>query len=555
MEENMAQNMEQTAANGGEAASLKVVEGTKKSHAETEETKKMKENFAFFGPATAAYALFYAFCMYKNGSGITFPFFLASSLLYFCYCMKKLGLTLKRGSAFYMVSVMLLAVSTFCTDDEKLHFFNKTGIFLLMISFLLSQFYHTEKWGLGKYLGSIVETFFAAFGELGRPISDCLQYSKKRQGGEKRKIFYVLLGLLITLPLFLVVAALLGSADAVFRQVTKGIWEAVNFENVIGIVFQVVLWFYGVYMLLANLCNRSLKEEVKDHRNGEPLIAITITAALSLLYLFFSWIQIVYLFLGKMQLPDGYTYATYAREGFFQLLAVAVLNLIIVLVCLAFFRESKVLKGILTVMSLCTYVMIASSALRMILYVQTYNLTFLRIFVLWALIVLSLLFAGVLICIYRARFPLFRYSVVVVTCFYLALSFSHPDLIIAKVNLENAGSKLDYGYLSELSADAAPVLLPYLRSHGYDLSVVEVPDGMRDVKDIDRYGRDSVADGYWPRVEEVTGMKRQDKYNSMSRHDAKAFGYFYLEKIRADLQGMTIRNFNLSRFIAVRNAK
>mgnify|MGYP007070040778 CR=1 FL=1 len=102
---------------------------------------------------------------------------------------------------------------------------------LLMLSFLLSQFYHTEKWGLGKYLGSIVETFFAAFGELGRPISDCLQYSKKRQGGERRKIFYVLLGLLITLPLFLVVAALLGSADAVFRQVTKGIWEAVNFDR------------------------------------------------------------------------------------------------------------------------------------------------------------------------------------------------------------------------------------------------------------------------------------------------------------------------------------
>ena len=60
----------------------------------------------------------------------------------------------------------------------------------------------------------------------------------------------------------------------------------------------------------------------------------------------FSGIQIFGLFLGKMQLPEGYTYAQYAREGFFQLLAVSILNLILVLVCLSFFRESKVLKVI-----------------------------------------------------------------------------------------------------------------------------------------------------------------------------------------------------------------
>ena len=249
---------------------------------------------------------------------------------------------------------------------------------------------------------------FASLGELGRPFQDAASYSRTHQSKEKRKIYYVLLGLLITLPLLMVVTALLGSADAVFREVTKGIWEAINFENIFAVGFRIVFWFLAVYMLMANLCNRSVREEVKDHRSGEPLIAITITAILSLLYLFFSWIQIVYLFLGKMQLPEGYTYATYAREGFFQLLAVAILNLIIVLLCMAFFRESKVLKGILTVMSLCTFVMIASSGLRMVLYIQSYNLTFLRILVLWGLALLTLLFAGVMISIYRESFPLFR---------------------------------------------------------------------------------------------------------------------------------------------------
>ena len=50
----------------------------------------------------------------------------------------------------------------------------------------------------------------------------------------------------------------------------------------------------------------------------------------------------------------------YAREGFFQLLTVGFINLAIVLVCMTFFRESRLLKAVLTVMSLCTFVMIAS---------------------------------------------------------------------------------------------------------------------------------------------------------------------------------------------------
>ena len=57
----------------------------------------------------------------------------------------------------------------------------------------------------------------------------------------------------------------------------------------------------------------------------------------------FSGIQIFGLFLGKMQLPEGYTYAQYAREGFFQLLAVSILNLILVLFPKKFLMEGVTL--------------------------------------------------------------------------------------------------------------------------------------------------------------------------------------------------------------------
>ncbi len=435
-------------------------------------TGNLKKNFGFFGPATFVYAVFYAFCMFRNGSGITFPFFVAGSLLYFCLCLSKLEISLKKGSVFYMAGMALLSVSTFCTDDSRIISLNKTGIFLLMMSLLLKQFYDTSGWKLGKYLGSILQLVFCSLGELGRPFQDGAAYLRER--GKNHKIWLVLLGLIIALPLLLVIAALLSSADAVFGEMMKSLTDWIQPANVLNVTFRILFLFFASYLLLAYLCRHAISQEVKDRRKGEPILAITVTGLLSLMYLLFCGIQIFGLFLGKLQLPEGYTYAEYAREGFFQLLAVSILNLVIVLFTLSFFRESALLRIILTVMSLCTFVMIASSAMRMILYIQSYDLTFLRILVLWTLGVLFLLFTGVIVGIFRESFGLFRYSMAVVTICYVLLSFSHPDYIIAKVNLKEASHKteqIDFGYLSSLSADAAPVLVPYMKATGREAYV------------------------------------------------------------------------------------
>lgn len=550
--------MTDTAAAAGAGTPTPYVVAAPKKE-DTEYTKKMKGSFSFFGPVTFLYAAFYAFCMYKNGSGITFPFFMAGSLLYLCFSLSKLEITLKKGSAFYMVSMILLGVSTFCTDDWRIINLNKTGIFFLMMSLLLKQFYDTSKWKLGKYLVSICEMVIMSLGEIARPFSDGRRYLKNRQGKKDRKIWYGLLGVVIAVPLFLIVLGLLSSADAVFREFTNDLLELIKFGNILNVVFRIIFIFFGSYLLVAHLCCRTIKEGVKDRRNGEPVLAITITGLLSLLYLVFSGIQIIYLFLGKMQLPADYTYAMYAREGFFQLLAVSILNLIIVLISLAYFKESKVLKAILTIMSLCTFIMIASSALRMIMYIRYFYLTFLRIFVLWALAVLFLLFIGVIINIYKEHFPLFRYSMAVITVFYIALSFMHPDYIIAKVNIANAptvtwydegdteswkkvweeqreeGSFFqaqepynDFRYLATLSADAAPALIPYLAELDYDIDVFYEEDIWEALKDR----------GY-------TDIRRRSK--------VYGFGYYYLEKLQGSTENFSFRTYNISRHMALKN--
>ncbi|MBQ8624889.1 MAG: DUF4173 domain-containing protein, partial [Agathobacter sp.] len=353
---------------------------------------KVKENFHIYGVASLLYACLYAFCMYKNDAGITYLLFVGGSIAFIYFCFSKLEIKLKKDSIFYFASMLLLSISTFCTDDGRIIFFNKLGVFLLTISLLLGTVYNTKEWNLGKYLGSIVMVCIMAVGEIARPFADAVWYCKNKLEKKNSKYLYVLLGLVITVPLFVVVFVLLTSADAVFRNIASNILSGISTLDIFAVVFMIGFMFLASYGILVYLCRKSLQEEVVDSRKWEPLIGIPVATIMSALYLVFSVIQTMYLFVGNMQLPDGYTYAEYAREGFFQLLAVSILNLVMVLIGLYFFKPSKVLKGILIVMSLCTFIMIASSAMRMIIYIQYYYLTFLRILVLWTLVVLALIF-------------------------------------------------------------------------------------------------------------------------------------------------------------------
>ena len=66
----------------------------------------MRRDFPFFGWASAVYALFYTFCLYKNASGITYPFFVAGTLIYFGLCSRRSGVPLKKDSTFTVVSML-----------------------------------------------------------------------------------------------------------------------------------------------------------------------------------------------------------------------------------------------------------------------------------------------------------------------------------------------------------------------------------------------------------------------------------------------------------------
>ena len=321
---------------------------------------------------------------------------------------------------------------------------------------------------------------------------------------------------------------LLCAADAAFARISRNIFGSLNFGSGFQIVFMVLAVFFVTYGIFAYLAERSLSDEAREKTPAEALPAIIVLIPLTVLYMVFCWIQIFCLFGGNFNM-QGMTYAEYARRGFFDLLAVCILNLILVQAGYGFFKKNKVLDITMTVMSACTYIMIASSAFRMIQYVKHYNLTFLRVFVLWFLVVLTVLLTGVIISIFKRSFPLFRFSMVVVTVCYLLLSFAHVDYWIASYNLhrgETAGTAsyhmghTDYSYLRYMSSDAALAFREYIEDGGKEAASAD--EGVW-------YGEDGEREYFVPEEDWLT---------------------YYTKRMDTRYEKMGIRGFNLSQYIA-----
>lgn len=496
---------------------------------ENNTVKEILVHFEFFGGISILYGIFYCFCLYKNTSGITMPVFAAGTFAYFISCMKKLGISIKKDAWFYMGASCLLGISNFLTSSTVLIFFNCVGILLLLLGFLIHHFYEDREWHFGQQAASMISAFFGAIGcfhYLPKGVS-YYRMEKENASGKDSKGKYIWFGILIAIPLLMVVCALLASADAVFRSIFQNLFQDVVLPtNLIGMAVTVLLGIFSSYGLLVWLSQKQLQESCSDKRTLEPLIAITFTSLLTVIYLIFSIIQILYLFVGNMELPSGYTYAGYAREGFFQLLFVCLINLGIVLICAERFRENVFLKIILTIFSACTYIMIASSAMRMVLYIAAYYLTFLRVLVLWTLTVLALLLTGILVSIYRESFPLFRYCMVVVTICYLIFSLAKPDYFIAKYNLAKAMGA--YGKIS---------------------------GGMVSDSDEDRYLDESYL-FYHLSFDAVPAMEEAGLFNQTGDwivHDDTLENYG--NRLKYDTEGMGIRGFNVSKYRARKVAK
>ena len=189
---------------------------------------------------------------------------------------------------------------------------------------------------------------------------------------------------------------------------------------------------------------------------------------LDLLFAFFVAVQVAVLFGGQRHVlvTEGLTYAEYARQGFFQLLAVATLVLGIIAIVVRMGQPSNrservAMQALLGLLCGLTLVVLASALLRLQLYEDTYGLTRLRVSVHATIYWLAGVFALVMVAgaVWKATL-LPRALIAFTTAGLVAFTLVNPDALIAQHNVNRfaESGQIDLGYLSTLSADAVPAL-------------------------------------------------------------------------------------------------
>lgn len=428
--------------------------------------KKLVENFVVLALGSLIYGLVFTFCIYRNLHGIASTVMVYATFGYAFFLLKTFGYSFGKKHIVYGVLGALLGFNLMYTMDGTVLFVDYTALIIVFVTGVFSVICNTKEWDFADSILAVVEHLITSIGETFDILADLGNYNKEVK--KKSPVAkYIVIGIAAAIPILAVVISLLGSADAVFDDMLENIFEDIDFGTVVGIIFMYIGAGLGSYAWVARFSDKKDKFKHRDKRVGEPAILITIGIILGVVYLVFCGIQIVYLFAGVGELPKGYTYAQYAREGFFQLLFVCIINLIIILVGVHNFKESTVLKIVLTIITACTYIMIASSAYRMYLYVSEYQLSLLRLWVLWTLIWLTFILTGALINVYYNKFSLFVFSMVVTSVLYLSLAYARPAYLVAKYNLSDRYKTydIDFDYINDdLNPDAASAVMEYYKS-------------------------------------------------------------------------------------------
>ncbi|WP_306366909.1 DUF4153 domain-containing protein [Nocardiopsis sp. CC223A] len=301
--------------------------------------------------------------------------------------------------------------------------------------------------------------------------------SPLRNSRTRRLLGPALLTALVTGALLMVFGLLFAFADAVFARYLTDLFtpltETSSFTEGIGRLFFLVLTalFTGSAVLTARR-RRPAATARPERESRLPVWAWTIPlGALTALFAAFLAVQAVTLFGGDdhVQRVAGVTYAEYARQGFFQLVAVSILVLGVIgpaaRIIPARPRGVRVLRNaLLGALCVLTLVILASAMYRLQLYIDVFGLTRLRAvaeaWIVWSALVFGLVIAaGVLNTLGRPAVWLPRVVAATAGVSLAVFAYANPDLRIAESHLGTELNRTDIRYLRDLSADAVPALV------------------------------------------------------------------------------------------------
>ncbi|HEX6499806.1 MAG TPA: DUF4173 domain-containing protein [Micromonosporaceae bacterium] len=270
----------------------------------------------------------------------------------------------------------------------------------------------------------------------------------------------------IAFALLLVFGALFASADAAFARLLSEVVPDLTFWTVFRwlMLLPVIAAMLAAAAFLKAAPPRTADLDEPRYQPVRRLEWVIPLTALDLLFGAFVLVQSAVLFGGERHVltTAGLTYAQYARSGFWQLLVVTGLTLLVLAGAVRWAPRADegdrtVVRVLLGVLAGLTLVIVASALYRMVVYADAYGLTRLRVLVFACELWLGTIFVMVLVAGIRLRAPWLPRAVVAAGVFaLLSLAAVDPDRTIAAWNLDHG--KVDVVYLRDLSADAVPAL-------------------------------------------------------------------------------------------------
>lgn len=341
------------------------------------------------------------------------------------------------------------------------------SLFAANLSFCLASGQNRRGSGSFGTLFDAPRAFFTfGFGGMGAALRG-LEDARKNAGSAGKKSSAALLGVVLAVPVVAVMIPLLMRSDAAFEGLVGLLpetdWTEPFYSLLTGLLAAWVLFARGLGL-------RFRAKDAPAPGITKRLSAITVNILLGTvcaMYLAYLFSQLAYFsggFLGI--LPEDYTLAEYARRGFFEMAWLSGINLGLVLLSAGLVeREEKVPAGtrwMCLFIGAVTLFLIAAASAKMLLYIDSYGLTRLRVLTQTVMIWLGLTTVLVCVRLLKPRFAWMKAVILTALALGAALMWLDVDAFVARYNVRAYQSgkleTVDLRHLSGLGYGAVPYI-------------------------------------------------------------------------------------------------
>lgn len=246
-----------------------------------------------------------------------------------------------------------------------------------------------------------LENMFLVFKLFPKNLFKNLKFIKIDTKKDKNdKVINIIFGTIIGVFISGLILVLLTSADAYFDKFLSSIVTNINVDFNLWYVIKGIIYFVILFVIGINLFKNkeiTLKESKMSHVN--KTVVTTMLFIVNFVFVLFLISEISKLCGNFLKVPKGYIYSSYAREGFFQLLFVTLINFGIILYLIYktnLVKEDKKVKCLVLSLIAFSIFLIFNSYYRMFLYIGRFEFTNLRLQVILFLFMEIILFGFII---------------------------------------------------------------------------------------------------------------------------------------------------------------